>query len=146
MKKKNTMKKITILLLAILYIGITNVNAQTDAKKVDSKVIYEKGDQKIIEVEDTSKKCAKNSEKACNSTCENKKTGTCCEGKKAKSSCKDSKTKCSKSKEGSFNFNNSNSYGNKKSKCCKSKEKKECASTKKTKGPSPSKSTEEISR
>ena len=136
------MKKISILLLALFYIGITNVSAQTEAKEVESKVIYEKGDQKIIAVADTPKKCIKTG-KTCDEKCENKKTGTCCEGKKSKSSCTDSKTKCSKSKQGSFNFNKSNSYGDKKSKCCKSKEKKECSSTKKTKGPSPSKSTEE---
>ena len=57
------MKKISILLLALLYIGIANVYAQSE-NQPEGKVIYEKGDQKIILAEDESKKCAKNSEKS----------------------------------------------------------------------------------
>ena len=111
------MKKLSILLLAIFYIGISNINAQND-------VSTEKATN--IEATQEIKKCAKTG-KICNETCKNKKDGTCCNGNKSKSS-------CSKSKKGSFNFNkNSATYSSKSScsksaskKCCKKKAKKTC--------------------
>ena len=117
------MKKISIVFLAVFFIGIANVNAQSDATS-----------ETVVTVEDVTaeegvKTCAKTG-KVCNSTCENKKNGTCCKGEKKKScsksekaSCSKSKAKCSKSekascsksKESSFNFDKSNSYGDNKS-------------------------------
>ena len=125
------MKKISIVLLAVFFIGIANVNAQSDA--TTETVV---GIEEVKEV----KTCAK-SGKVCDATCENKKNGTCCKGEKKKScsksekaSCSKSKAKCSKSekascsksKEGSFNFDKSNSYGDKKSSWSKSDKKKGC--------------------
>jgi hypothetical protein len=125
------MKKISIVLLAVFFIGIANVNAQSDA--TTETVV---GIEEVKEV----KTCAK-SGKVCDATCENKKNGTCCKGEKKKScsksekaSCSKSKAKCSKSekascsksKEGSFNFDKSNSYGDEKSSCSKSDKKKGC--------------------
>ena len=125
------MKKISIVLLAVFFIGIANVNAQSDA--TTETVV---GIEEVKEV----KTCAK-SGKVCDATCENKKNGTCCKGEKKKScsksekaSCSKSKAKCSKSekascsksKEGSFNFDKSNSYGDNKSSCSKEGKKKGC--------------------
>ena len=125
------MKKISIVLLAVFFIGIANVNAQSDA--TTETVV---GIEEVKEV----KTCAK-SGKVCDATCENKKNGTCCKGEKKKScsksekaACSKSKAKCSKSekascsksKEGSFNFDKSNSYGDEKSSCSKSDKKKGC--------------------
>ena len=98
------MKKILILLLAVFFIGIANVNAQSDAT-TESVVVTE-------EV----KTCAK-SGKVCNATCENKKNGTCCKGEKKKS--------CSKSEKGEFDYGTTNNYSGKKSSCSK-KSKKSC--------------------
>ena len=125
------MKKISIVLLAVFFIGIANVNAQSDA--TTETVV---GIEEVKEV----KTCAK-SGKVCDATCENKKNGTCCKGEKKKScsksekaSCSKSKAKCSKSekascsksKESSFNFDKSNSYGDNKSSCSKAGKKKGC--------------------
>jgi Skp family chaperone for outer membrane proteins len=125
------MKKISIVLLAVFFIGIANVNAQSDA--TTETVV---GIEEVKEV----KTCAK-SGKVCDATCENKKNGTCCKGEKKKScsksekaACSKSKAKCSKSekascsksKEGSFNFDKSNSYGDNKSSCSKAGKKKGC--------------------
>ena len=116
------MKKISIVLLAVFFIGIANVNAQTDAPTVtdvtnETVVVME-------EVKDL-KTCAKTG-KVCDATCENKKNGTCCKGEKKKScsksekaSCSKSKSSCSKSNESSFNFDKSNDYADEKSSCSK---------------------------
>ena len=110
------MKKLSILILALLYIGLANVNAQTDATTETVTTVEE---VKAI------KTCAKTGE-LCKETCKNKENGTCCQGKKTDSS-------CSKSNQGSFNFNKANDYGaSKSSSCCKSKAKKECTGTKTT--------------
>jgi hypothetical protein len=100
------MKKISILLLAVFYIGIANLSAQ-DATTEAVTTTEEAKEVKI---------CAKTG-KTCDEKCENKKNGTCCKGKKAK--------------EGSFNFNKSNNYNGKsscsksaKKSCCKKKAKK----------------------
>ena len=112
------MKKLSIALLAVFFIGIANVNAQTDA--TNESVL---GIEEVKEV----KTCAQ-SGKVCNTTCENKKNGTCCKGEKKKS-CSKSKSSCSKSKEGSFNFDKSNNYGDEKASCSK-KVKKGCCKKK----------------
>ena len=101
------MKKISILLLALLYIGIANVSAQTEATNETVTAVEEVTETKI---------CSKTG-KVCKKTCKNKAKGTCCQSKKGKSS-------CSKSKKGSFNFNNSNNYGGTSS-CSKTKKKAE---------------------
>ena len=101
------MKKISILLLAVFFIGIANVNAQSDATS-ETVVVTEE----VKEV----KTCAK-SGKVCDATCENKKNGTCCKGEKKKS--------CSKSQKGEFDYGTTNNYSGKKSSCSK-KSKKSC--------------------
>ena len=116
------MKKITIALLAVFFIGIANVNAQSDA--TTETVV---GIEEVKEV----KTCAK-SGKVCDATCENKKNGTCCKGEKKKScsksekaACSKSKAKCSKSEKGDFDYGTTNDYSGKKSSCSK-KSKKSC--------------------
>ena len=122
------MKKLSIVLLAVFFIGIANVNAQTDAPTVTD--VTTENVVGMEEVKDV-KTCAKTG-KACDATCENKKNGTCCKREKKKScsksekaSCSKSKSSCSKSKEASFNFDKSNDYANEKSSCSK-KAKKGC--------------------
>ena len=111
------MKKISIVLLAVFFIGIANVNAQSDA--TTETVV---GIEEVKEV----KTCAK-SGKVCDATCENKKNGTCCKGEKKKScsksekaACSKSKAKCSKSEKASC------SKDEKKVSCSKSDKKKGC--------------------
>tara|TARA_Y100000385_G_scaffold249534_1_gene270994 strand:- start:368 stop:796 length:429 start_codon:yes stop_codon:yes gene_type:complete len=123
------MKKITIALLAVFFIGISNVNAQTETKEVASNVVNEKDDQKIIVALDSPKKCVKTG-KICEATCENKKNGTCCKGEKKKScskteknSCSKSKAKCTKSKKGDFDYGTTNDYSGVKSSCSKNAKK-----------------------
>ena len=113
------MKKISIVLLAVFFIGIANVNAQSDATTETVVTIEE------VTTEEGAKTCAKTG-KVCDATCENKKNGTCCKGEKKKSCSKSEKASCSKSKEGSFSFDKSNSYGDKKSSCSKADKKKGC--------------------
>ena len=98
------MKKISILLLAVFFIGIANVNAQSDATT------------ETVVVKEEVKTCAK-SGKVCDATCENKKNGTCCKGHRKKS--------CSKSEKGEFDYGTTNNYSGKKSSCSK-KSKKSC--------------------
>jgi hypothetical protein len=95
------MKKLSILVLALFYIGIadicaqteTNINAETTVETVKEKCsVTENAEGKLV--------CAKTG-KACESTCKKKKTKSCCKGKK--------ESTCSKSKNG-FNFNKSNNY------------------------------------
>ena len=126
--KNNKMKKLSIVLLAVFFIGIANVNAQSDSPSVsDITTETVAGMEGVKDV----KTCAK-SGKSCDTTCEKKKSGTCCKGEKTKScskseksSCSKSKSSCSKNKEGSFNFDKSNDYANEKSSCSK-KAKKGC--------------------
>lgn len=113
------MKKISILLLAVFFIGIANVNAQSEATT------------ETVVVTEEVKTCAK-SGKVCDATCENKKNGTCCKGQKKKScsksekaACSKSKAKCSKSEKGDFDYGTTNDYSGKKSSCSK-KSKKSC--------------------
>ena len=113
------MKKISIVLLAVFFIGIANVNAQSDATTETVVAVEE------VTVEEGVKTCAKTG-KVCEATCENKKNGTCCKGEKKKSCSKSEKASCSKSKEGSLNFDKSNNYANKKSSCSKAGKKKGC--------------------
>ena len=110
LKQKN-MKKISILLLAVLYIGIANISAQTETTNETVTAVEEvKKDCPFTKTADGKLICTKTG-KICNpASCKNK--SKCCKGKK--------------SKKGSFNFNNSNNYGGKSS-CSKAKKKvKKC--------------------
>jgi hypothetical protein len=109
--KTTKMKKLSIVLLAVFFIGIANVNAQTDVTTETPVAIEE------VQSEDVAKTtCTKAQKEACK-----KDASKCCKKK--------SKSSCSKSKEGSFNFNKSNSYGDEKSSCSK-KAKKGCSKSK----------------
>ena len=123
------MKKLSIVLLAVFFIGIANVNAQTDAI-IDNVVAVEevKEDCPFTKNADGKLVCVKTG-KICDATCKNKAKGTCCKGKKKTSCSKSKKSSCSKSKEGGFNFNKSNNYGSGKSSCSK-KTKKGCCKKK----------------
>ena len=114
------MRKLSIVLLAVFFIGIANVNAQTDAT-TDNVVAVEE----VQETDTKALKCSKTG-KICDATCKNKAKGTCCKGKRK---CSKGKSKCSKSKSGGFNFNKSNRYGDEKSSCSK-KAKKGCCKKK----------------
>ena len=117
------MKKLSIVLLAVFFIGIANVNAQTDAT-IDNVVTVEE----VQETDAKALKCTKTG-KICDATCKNKAKGTCCKGKKKTNCSKSKKSSCSKSKEGDFNFNKTNNYGGGKSSCSK-KAKKGCCKKK----------------
>jgi len=117
------MKKLSIVLFAVFFIGIANVNAQTDIITSDE-----------VTTEEVKKECpfTKNAEgklvcvktgKVCDDSCKNKAKGTCCKGKRK---CSKGKSKCSKSKSGGFNFNKSNRYGGEKSSCSKQAKKGCC--------------------
>ena len=108
------MKKLSIVLLAVFFIGIANVNAQTDAT-IDNEVAVEEAQETDVKA----LKCTKTG-KICDATCKNKAKGTCCKSKKSS---------CSKSKEDGFNFNKTNNYAGEKSSCSK-KAKKGCCKTK----------------
>jgi hypothetical protein len=109
------MKKLSILLLAVFFIGIANVNAQTDATAKTVTTVKEVKSNDVVKTE-----CTKEQKEACK-----KDASKCCKNKR-KSCCKDKgKSSCSKSKKGSFNFNKSNNYGGGTSSCSK-KAKKEC--------------------
>ena len=85
------MRKLSIVLLAVFFIGIANVTAQTDAT-IDNVVAVEEVEKTDVEA----LKCSKTG-KICDATCKNKAKGTCCKGKK-KTSCSKSKKSCCKSK------------------------------------------------
>jgi len=127
------MKKLSIVLFAVFFIGIANVNAQTDIITSDE-----------VTTEEVKKECpfTKNAEgklvcvktgKVCDDSCKNKAKGTCCKGKrkcsKGKRKWSKGKSKCCKSKSGSFNFTKNNNYGGGKSSCSK-KGKKRCCKKK----------------
>ena len=120
------MKKLSILLLALFFVGITNINAQTDAITSDEATTEEiKKECPFTKNAEGKLVCVKTG-KVCDTACKNKAKGTCCKGK---SKCSKRKSKCSKSKSGGFNFNKSNRYGGKKSSCSK-KTKKGCCKKK----------------
>ena len=115
------MKKLSIVLLSVFFIGIANVNAQNIFK--DSGQKEEKTNTKEI-------KCIKTG-KICDATCTNKAKGNCCKGKEKKSCSKSNKSSCSKkAKKGCCKNNSSKSC--KKSKVSCSKETKKGCCKKKT--------------
>ena len=106
------MKKLTIILLALFFVGITNINAQTDAITSEEVSIEEvKKECPFTKNADGKLVCVKTG-KVCDEACKNKAKRKCCKGKSKRSS-------CSKSKKGGFNFNKSNGYGGGKSSCSK---------------------------
>ena len=124
------MKKITIALLAVFFIGIANVNAQNEVETT-TEITEVKVDCPFTVDAEGKKICTKTG-KVCDATCENKKNGTCCKGQKKKScsksekaACSKSKAKCSKSEKGDFDYGTTNDYSGKKSSCSK-KSKKSC--------------------
>ena len=64
--KRKTMKKLSILLLAVFYVGIANLSAQTEATNPTTTTVEEVKETKI---------CPKTG-KTCEKTCKNKKDGT----------------------------------------------------------------------
>ena len=153
------MKKLTIILLALFFVGITNINAQTEAITADEVTTEEvKKECPFTKNADGKLVCVKTG-KVCDTTCENKKNGTCCKGEKKKScsksktkcskeekaACSKSKTKCSKEEKAACSKSKTKcSKGKEKSACCskdKTSDKKSCC-TKKSSGCSKSKSTD----
>ena len=111
------MKKISILLLAVFYIGIANLSAQTDVTTeatTTSEAVTTTDEAKeesgFIKNDEGQLVCAKTG-KVCSSTCSKKVSKMCCNGKKSTT--------------GSFNFNRSNNYTGKSS-CSKSAKKSCC--------------------
>ena len=126
------MKKLTIILLALFFVGITNINAQTDVTTSNEVTTEE------VTLENHPKECpfTKNAEgklvcvktgKVCDNACKNKAKGTCCKGK-AKRCCKGKANgkSCSKSKKSGFNYGNTNNYGSNSSSKCNAKKIKKC--------------------
>ena len=111
--KPNKMKKISIILLSFLFIGINNLNAQnTETEKQKNDNISTEQTNKTTE-----KICVKTG-KVCSEKCENKVKGTCCNGGENKKSCsKAEKKSCSKAEKKS---------------CCKAEKKSCCKSEKKS--------------
>ena len=105
------MKKLSILLLAVFFIGITNISAQADITTEAVIAIEEVQTEDVVKTE-----CTKEQREACK-----KDASKCCKNKR--------KSSCSKSKGGSFNFNKTNNYGGEKSSCSK-KAKKGCCKKK----------------
>lgn len=108
------MKKLSILLLAVFFIGIANLSAQNETTT-----------EAVVNTEEVKevKKCSK-TDKICDATCNKNKKGTCCKGLKA------DKGSYNFSDKGSFNFSKSNNYTGKsscsknvKKACCKKKTK-----------------------
>ena len=105
------MKKLSIVLLAVFFIGIANISAQTDTPTETVIAVEEvqevKKDCPFTKTEDGKLICTKTGKICDPASCKNK--SKCCKGKK--------------SKKGSFNFNKSNNYGWKSS-CSKKKARK----------------------
>ena len=106
------MKKLSIVLLAVFFIGIANISAQTDTPTETVIAVEEvqevKKDCPFTKTEDGKLICTKTGKICDPASCKNK--SKCCKGKK--------------SKQGSFNFTKSNNYGGGKSSCSKKKARK----------------------
>ncbi len=108
------MKKLSVIVLAFLFFGLSNVMAQSETitDEVKKECPFTKTeDGKLICVK-TGKECSKEELAKC------KKGGkkSCCSAKK--------------SSDGGFNFNKTNSYGGSKSSCSGKAKKKGCCSKK----------------
>ena len=108
------MKKLTIVLLSVFFIGIANISAQTDTPTETVIAVEEvqevKKDCPFTKTEDGKLICTKTGKICDPASCKNK--SKCCKGKK--------------SKKGSFNFTKSNNYGGGKSSCSKKANKRCC--------------------
>ena len=124
------MKKITIVLLAVFFIGIANVTAQTDTDATNEISAVEQlkancpdwgTDKCPFTINEDGKIICKKSGEECSA----KDLKKCCKSKK-RSCCKSKKRSCSKSKNGGFNYNKSNNYGNNSGSKCNAKKVKKC--------------------
>jgi hypothetical protein len=127
------MKKLTIILLALLFIGVTNTNAQTDATAENANAIEEiqeaNKDCPFTKTDDGKLICTKTGKICDPSSCKNK--SKCCKGKaKSKRKCckKKSKSSCSKSKTEGFNYGKTNNYGSVSKSKCSGKKVRKCGS------------------
>ena len=136
---------ISFLGVILLMMGTIQVSAQSELTESESTVIYSDDDKQIIQTEKV-KKCAK-SDKICDSSCKNKKTGTCCKGEKktcsksngeAQASMmeafsneeKKEKTSCSSKEKTSCSSKEKSTCSKTKSKCSKENEESACCSKK----------------
>ncbi len=120
-QKRNKMKKLSLILLAFLFIGLGNVIAQSDtpSETITDEV---KKECPFTKTEDGKLICVKTGKE-----CSKEELAKCKKGGK-KSCCS-----ANKSSNGSFNFNKKNNYGDSKSSCSK-KAKKGCNKGAKKKG------------
>ena len=120
-QKRNKMKKLSLILLAFLFIGLGNVIAQSDTPS-DTITDEVKKECPFTKTEDGKLICVKTGKE-----CSKEELAKCKKGGK-KSCCS-----ANKSSNGSFNFNKKNNYGDSKSSCSK-KAKKGCNKGAKKKG------------
>ena len=116
------MKKLTIVLLAVFFIGIANISAQTDTPTETVIAVEEvqevRKDCPFTKTEDGKLICTKTGKICDPASCKNK--SKCCKGKSKKSS-------CSKSKKTGFSYGQTNNYGSKSSSKCNAKKIKKCS-------------------
>ena len=126
------MKKLTIVLLAFLFVGLGNVVAQTDAT-TETKTDEVKKECPWTKTADGKLICTKTG-KVCDDSCKNKAKGTCCKGKRKRCSGKSGKyNKASKNYSSSgnsgFNFSKKSSCSKAAKKCGDDCTKACCAKT-----------------
>ena len=104
------MKKLTIVLLAFLFVGLGNVVAQTDAT-TETKTDEVKKECPWTKTADGKLICTKTG-KICSEACVNKLKGKCCKGKRKGCSGKYNKASKDYSSSGNsgFNFSKKSSY------------------------------------
>ncbi|MAW20796.1 MAG: hypothetical protein CMD16_00185 [Flavobacteriales bacterium] len=112
------MKKIIIVLLAVFFIGITNVNAQDEVKPT----------QENTEVKEASTSTETTKKTNCPYTINAEGEKICTKTGTQKCSSKATKSSCSKTSKGEFNYGKKNNYSGKKSSCSSKKTKKQCCS------------------
>ena len=119
------MKKITIALLAVFFIGMANINAQTEVETTTEKTEVKVDCPFTVDAEGK-KICTKTGKE-----CTPEELAKCRKG--GKKGCKKGKSSCSKSKKGDFDYGTTNDYSGEKSSCSK-KAKKGCDKGAKKKG------------
>ena len=117
------MKKLTIVLLAFLFVGLGNVVAQTDAT-TETKTDEVKKECPWTKTADGKLICTKTG-KICSEACVNKSKGKCCKGKRKRYS------GCSKGKRSNYSkgMNKGFSFGKSDKKCGSDCTKPCCAKT-----------------
>ena len=115
------MKKLTIVLLAFLFVGLGNVVAQTEAT-TEAKTEEVKKECPWTKNEDGKLICTKTG-KICSEACVNKSKGKCCKGKRKgcsgkKGSYKKSSKNYSSGANSGFNFSKKSSCSSKAAKKC----------------------------